>query len=147
LGLGFNYRITDIQAALGLSQLSRLNEFIQKRRDLVNRYNHILADFSIKIPFEPENCRSAWHLYMICVDPNERRQIFEAMRKANIGVNVLYIPVHTQPYYQQLGFSWGDFPNAEAYYRSAIALPLYPALMHEEQDYVVQQLTKEKCYE
>ena len=145
LDLGFNYRVTDIQAALGLSQLSRLDEFIQKRRALVNRYNQALANLPITMPFEAEYCHSAWHLYMVRVDPNERRRIFEAMRKANIGVNVLYIPVHTQPYYQQLGFSWSDFPNAETYYRSAIALPLFPTLTHKQQDYVIQQLKDLVC--
>ena len=149
--LGFNYRMTDIQSGLGLSQLSRLDNFLQRRRDLVDRYNNLLKESPVVTPYEADIQQAAWHLYVVCVDPNERKRIFEAMRAANIGVNVHYIPVHTQPYYQRLGFSWGDFPEAEKYYQSAITLPLFPGLMQEQQDYVVQQLqrnlVKEACYE
>jgi len=138
--LGFNYRMTDIQAALGLSQLNRLDEFIEKKRSLVQRYNDALKNSSITIPVELNDCYSACHLYIVQVPAQDREGIFDAMRAANIGVNVHYIPVHTQPYYQQLGFSWGDFPISEAYYHSAITLPLFPSLADVQQAKVIEKL-------
>lgn len=144
LELGYHYRMTDLQAALGASQMQRLDEFVARRRELSDRYNHLLADLPIQLPWQHPDTQSSWHLYVIrlrldCLQ-RTHRQIFEALRQAGIGVQVHYIPVHTQPYYQQFGFGWGDFPEAEQFYREAISLPLYYGLTHEQQDRVVQTL-------
>jgi dTDP-4-amino-4,6-dideoxygalactose transaminase len=143
VALGLNYRMTDMQAALGTSQLKRINTFIERRRYLVDRYNKLLAGLPIILPHQKATGKSAWHLYVIQVTPTDvglRREVFETMRAANILVNVHYIPVHLQPYYRRMGFAPGDFPNAEAYYSGAISLPLYYGLTDEEQDYVVEEL-------
>jgi UDP-4-amino-4,6-dideoxy-N-acetyl-beta-L-altrosamine transaminase len=137
--LGYNYRMTDLQAALGLSQLARLDQFVARRRTLAQRYDRLLADLPLFRPLSsPE---SAWHLYVIRLhDPVRRRAVFERLRASGIGVQVHYIPVHLQPYYQALGFKPGDFPQAEAYYSGAISLPLYPGLSEAAQDQVVEAL-------
>ncbi len=144
--LGFNYRITDIQAALGMSQLQRLNEFIEQRRFLAKRYNQLLNDLPLTLPWQHPDTESSWHLYVIRLKLDQinktHRQVFEALRQARIGVNLHYIPVHTQPYYQQLGFKWGDYPQAESYYQQAISIPLYYGLTQEDQDRVVTSLQK-----
>lgn len=144
LELGFNYRITDIQAALGLSQLQRLNEFVERRKTLAERYNQRLQDLPVTLPWQHPQTASSWHLYVICLKLNEikstHRQIFEALRQSEIGVNLHYIPVHTQPYYQQLGFKWGDFPQTEQYYQAAISLPLHAGLSVTDHDRVVAAL-------
>jgi UDP-4-amino-4,6-dideoxy-N-acetyl-beta-L-altrosamine transaminase len=144
--LGFNYRMTDMQAALGLSQLDKLDGFLTRRRQLVARYQVLLADLPLMLPTEQPEAQSAWHLYVVRVQTDRvqisHRQIFEGLRAAGIGVNVHYIPVHLQPYYRDLGFKAGDFPQAEAYYAQAISLPMYPALTDEQQDYVVEQLKR-----
>ncbi len=144
LELGFNYRMTDLQAALGLQQLQRLDQFVERRRFLAQRYHQSLADLPLTLPFQHPDTRSSWHLYIIRLKRNQlqksHREVFEALRTLGIGVNLHYIPVHTQPYYQQLGFRWGDFPNAEAYYQEAISLPLYYGLTLEQQDQVIQAL-------
>ncbi|MFC7419634.1 UDP-4-amino-4,6-dideoxy-N-acetyl-beta-L-altrosamine transaminase [Iodobacter arcticus] len=140
LELGFNYRLSDLQAALGRSQLNELAAFIQRRRDLAHRYHQLLAGLPIQLPVKSEH--SAWHLYVIEVDAAQRAAIFSALRAADIGVNVHYIPVHLQPYYREFGFKLGDFPNAEAYYAGAITLPLYANLSEAQQDFVVSILTK-----
>ena len=144
LELGFNYRITDIQAALGLSQLQRLDQFIQRRQFLAERYHYLLGGFPITLPWQHPDTMSSWHLYVIRLHLDKidksHRQVFEALRQAQIGVNLHYIPVHTQPYYQNLGFKSGDFPNAEDYYREAISLPLYAGLTEQQQDRVVTTL-------
>lgn len=137
-GLGFNYRLTDMQAALGLSQLARLDAFLDERRRLAARYHTRLAHLPV---VRPEPCaESSWHLYCIRVSAAKRREIFERLQANGIGVNVHYIPVHTQPAYRELGFAWGEFPAAEAYYREAITLPLHPALGDEGQDRVISAL-------
>ncbi|MEX6667133.1 UDP-4-amino-4,6-dideoxy-N-acetyl-beta-L-altrosamine transaminase [Pseudomonas sp. W2-17] len=144
--LGFNYRMTDMQAALGLSQLNKLDGFLARRRELVARYQTLLADLPLTLPtLQAEaEAESAWHLYVVRVRTDvlsvSHRQVFEGLRAAGIGVNVHYIPVHLQPYYRDLGFKPGDFPAAEAYYAQAISLPLYPAMTDAQQDYVVDQL-------
>lgn len=142
--LGYNYRMTDIQAALGVSQLDRIDEFVARRRQIVERYNQALQDLPLTLPWQHPDTLSAYHLYVICLEPEklrkQRRQIFEELRASGIGVNVHYIPVHTQPYYRRLGFKWGDFPAAENYYRKAITLPVYYSLTDEEQDYVINKL-------
>ncbi|MFN3679307.1 UDP-4-amino-4,6-dideoxy-N-acetyl-beta-L-altrosamine transaminase [Thermosynechococcus sp.] len=144
LELGFNYRMTDLQAALGLQQLQRLDQFVERRCFLAQRYHQALADLPVTLPFQHPDTRSSWHLYIIRLKRNQlqksHREVFEALRTLGIGVNLHYIPVHTQPYYQQLGFRWGDFPNAEAYYQEAISLPLYYGLTLEQQDQVIQTL-------
>jgi UDP-4-amino-4,6-dideoxy-N-acetyl-beta-L-altrosamine transaminase len=142
--LGMNYRMTDIQAALGLSQLDRIDEFIVRRRELVRRYNELFSDFPLTIPWQYSDAHSAFHLYVVRLKLDKikktRKEVFEELREKGIGVNVHYIPVHTQPYYRRLGFSCGQFPEAEKYYEEAITLPLYPSMTEKEQDYVVSTL-------
>jgi UDP-4-amino-4,6-dideoxy-N-acetyl-beta-L-altrosamine transaminase len=138
--LGYNYRMTDIQAALGASQLRRLDEFLARRRELVQRYDGLLKGWPLATPPECRQGRSAWHLYVIQLDleapPASRREVFERMRAAGIQVNVHYIPVHLQPYYRSQGFARGDFPACERFYERAISLPLFFGLTDAEQDRV-----------
>jgi UDP-4-amino-4,6-dideoxy-N-acetyl-beta-L-altrosamine transaminase len=142
--LGLNYRLTDMQAALGLSQLRRLGDFLRRRRELVARYDRLLADVPVTRPLIDLLDESAWHLYVIRIDPKRagrtRRQVYDAMRAAGIGVQVHYIPVHLQPYYRALGFKPGHCPAAEHYSEEALSLPLYPALSDGDQDKVVDAL-------
>lgn len=139
--LGFNYRMTDIQAALGLSQLSRLAAFVERRRELAERYREKLHKLPVGLPPADSDSRSAWHLYVIQV--RERARVFSALREQGIGVQVHYMPVHLHPYYQQrFSFREGDFPVAERFYEQAISLPLYPDLSDEEQDLVVNTLER-----
>ena len=140
LELGFNYRMTDIQAALGLSQLERLVPFITRRRALVQRYRELLAELPVGLIGDQAGAESAWHLFPIQVDGGQRAHVFAGMRAAGIGVNLHYIPVHLQPYYHALGFAPGDFPEAERYYAQALSLPLYADLSEAQQDRVVQTL-------
>jgi len=142
--LGFNYRMTDIQAALGLSQLSRIDEMREQREAVVNCYDELLARLPIKLPKRKSDRISAWHLYVIEIDGlqtlKSRSEVFSHLRAAGIGVNVHYIPIHTQPYYSRLGFKRGDFPNSEKYYSSAISIPLFPAISNEQQMFVANTL-------
>ncbi|MFP4694180.1 MAG: UDP-4-amino-4,6-dideoxy-N-acetyl-beta-L-altrosamine transaminase [Halothece sp.] len=144
LELGLNYRITDIQAALGASQMQRLEKFVDRRRYLARRYNEQLQDLPLTLPWQHPDTNSSWHLYVIRLQLDQiqksHQQVFQELRDAQIGVNLHYIPVHTQPYYQQLGFQWGDFPEAEQYYREAISIPLYYGLSEEDQNRVVKTL-------
>ncbi|MCY7263446.1 UDP-4-amino-4,6-dideoxy-N-acetyl-beta-L-altrosamine transaminase [Pseudomonas protegens] len=144
--LGFNYRMTDLQAALGLSQLKKLDGFVQRRQYLAARYQQLLQDLPLTLPKAQADAQSAWHLYVVRLQldglQRSHRQVFEGLREAGIGVNLHYIPVHLQPYYQALGFAQGDFPEAEHYYAEAISLPIYPGLSDSEQDYVVQQVRR-----
>jgi dTDP-4-amino-4,6-dideoxygalactose transaminase len=141
LELGFNYRMTDIQAALGASQMQRLDEFVSRRRHLAAGYNQLLQDFSLLLPWQHPDAESSWHLYIIRLQlariATTHSQVFAELRQAGIGVNLHYIPVHTQPYYQKLGFNIGDFPEAEKYYQEAISLPMYYGLSDENQERVV----------
>jgi UDP-4-amino-4,6-dideoxy-N-acetyl-beta-L-altrosamine transaminase len=142
--LGFNYRMTDIQAALGTSQLTRVDEFVVRRRYLAARYDRLLSGLPVIPPYQHAEGRSSWHLYVIQVEPGDvhmRRKVFDALRSAGILANVHYIPVHLQPYYRRMGFNPGDFPNAETYYSAALSLPLYYGLTEDEQDYIVDMLT------
>ncbi|OIQ88347.1 UDP-4-amino-4-deoxy-L-arabinose--oxoglutarate aminotransferase [mine drainage metagenome] len=141
IALGYNYRITDLQAALGASQLQRLPSFVARRAALAERYRKTLAHLPIGIPTQAEGCTSAWHLFVIRVASEKRREMFVRLRAAGVGVNVHYIPVHLQPDYRLLGYAPGDFPEAEQYYREAITLPLYFGLTEEEQDYVALTLS------
>ncbi|UZZ08823.1 UDP-4-amino-4,6-dideoxy-N-acetyl-beta-L-altrosamine transaminase [Ectopseudomonas mendocina] len=142
--LGFNYRMTDLQAALGSSQMSRLLHYVARRHELANRYNKLLAELPLITPWQNKDGHSAYHLYVIRLklDQIERNhgEVFEALRAREILVNLHYIPVHTQPYYQAMGFAVGDFPEAEKYYTEAISIPLFPALKESEQDYVIESL-------
>jgi UDP-4-amino-4,6-dideoxy-N-acetyl-beta-L-altrosamine transaminase len=139
--LGFNYRMTDMQAALGLSQLARLDAYGAARRRLANRYDGLLADLPLTTPWRDSDCASAWHLYVVQLDDaSRRRAVFEHLRAAGIGVNVHYIPVHLQPDYRCFGFAPGAFPVAEGYYARALTLPLYPGLGDAAQDRVVAAL-------
>ena len=143
--LGFNYRITDIQAALGLSQLQRLDGFISRRTELANRYNEMLNDLPIKIPTIEDKNKSSWHLYVVYIMDTgkiNRRQVYDVMRAADIGVNVHYMPVHLQPYYKNLGFTENSFPVAESHGMQALSLPLFPGLTKENQDFVISTLAK-----
>jgi dTDP-4-amino-4,6-dideoxygalactose transaminase len=144
--LGFNYRMTDIEAALGRSQLKRLDEFVERRRELVERYDSMLAEYPVVRPWRIPEGESAWHLYVIKVavggDTPYRRKVFDSLRESGVGVNVHYIPIHLQPYYRSLGFRQGDFPEAEAFYSSALSLPLHPGLGEDEQRHVVSALQR-----
>jgi UDP-4-amino-4,6-dideoxy-N-acetyl-beta-L-altrosamine transaminase len=145
--LGFNYRMTEMQAALGRSQLSRLAPMQAARAALAARYDMLLADLPIILPQVPSDRVSAHHLYVVEIDSArttaKRAEIFGAMRAANIGVNVHYIPIHLQPDYRRLGFKAGDFPDSEAYYEGAITLPLFPEMTHAQQDVVIAALKEE----
>jgi UDP-4-amino-4,6-dideoxy-N-acetyl-beta-L-altrosamine transaminase len=144
LDLGFNYRLTDIQAALGTSQMRRVDEFVARRRELADRYDEMLAGLPVTVPWRDPDAASAWHLYVIRLQldaiDRSRRDVFESLREAGIGVQVHYIPVHLQPYYRALGFSPGDFPEAEAYYEEAISIPMYADLSRADQETVVRCL-------
>lgn len=142
--LGFNYRMTDMQAALGCSQMDSLDEFVARRRYLVKRYNEKLKNLPLRTPYQDEATNPSWHIYIIRVDFTKvklsKKEIFARMRDRGIVLNLHYIPVHTQPYYQKLGFQKGDFPISEKYYEEAITLPLYYDLTDEQQDEVIEAL-------
>ena len=144
IDLGFNYRMTELQAALGISQMTRLNAFIEKRHDLASRYNDLLANLPITLPWQHPDSYSGLHLYVIRLKLNNiskaHIEVFKELREKGIGVNLHYIPVHLQPYYQQFGFKYGDFPNAEQYYAEAISLPMFHGMTIEQQDEVVSVL-------
>jgi UDP-4-amino-4,6-dideoxy-N-acetyl-beta-L-altrosamine transaminase len=144
--LGFNYRMTDIQAALGVSQLARLDTFLARRRALARRYATLLDGLPLVLPQSDALDESAWHLYVVRLrldaTPATHRQVFERLRQAGIGVNLHYIPVHLQPYYRRLGFAPGQFPEAEQYYREAISLPMYAGLTDDAQARVADELRK-----
>ncbi|RCV93390.1 UDP-4-amino-4,6-dideoxy-N-acetyl-beta-L-altrosamine transaminase [Vreelandella rituensis] len=144
--LGFNYRMTELQAALGVSQLERLGDYVARRNALAERYDEKLADLPVVTPWQHPYSYSGRHLYVIRLKLDEisvsHRQAFEALREQGIGVNLHYIPVYTQPYYQPLGFQHGNFPEAERYYAEAISVPLYPTMSEAEQDLVIAALRK-----
>lgn len=144
--LGFNYRMTELQAALGISQMQRLDEFVAQRHRLAERYNQLLADLPLTLPWQHPDSYSGLHLYVIRLQLDKinktHRQVFEELRAAGIGVNLHYIPVHMQPYYQDMGFKKGDFPEAERYYNEAISLPMFSTMTEQQQDEVVRVLQK-----
>lgn len=143
--LGFNYRMTDLQAALGVSQMTRLTDYVSRRHEIAARYDSSLADLPVTLPWQHPDSYSAYHLYVIRLQLEKlgtitHRQVFERLREKDIMVNLHYIPVHTQPYYQRMGFRPGDFPEAERHYREAISIPMHPSLTDDEQDFVVSTL-------
>lgn len=144
IDLGYNYRMTDIQAALGSSQIARLDEFVARRHDIAARYDEAFAGLPIMTPSHPPDTRSSYHLYPIRVRQEQcgrtQREVYESLQKAGIQANLHYIPVYRQPYYENLGFRAGYCPEAERYHREAISLPIFPGLTIEQQDYVIQTL-------
>ena len=142
--LGYNYRMTELQAALGISQVTRLDEYVTHRHNLASRYNELLTDLPVTLPWQhPENY-SSFHLYPICLQlfkiTKTHRQVFESLREQGIGVNLHYIPVYSQPYFQRMGFQADDFPHAQSYYHEAISLPIYQGLSDVQQDLVIEAL-------
>lgn len=144
--LGYNYRMTDLCAALGISQMERLDEFVSHRHKLANRYNELLQDFPIRIPRQSLYSYSGMHLYVIRLQLDKidktHSQVFQDLRNQNIGVNLHYIPVYSQPFYKKMGFNKGDFPEAEHYYSEAISLPMFSNLSYLQQDEVIQTLER-----
>lgn len=144
IDLGYNYRMTDVQAALGVSQMQRLDMFVARRHELARRYDQLLSGLPLTTPWQHSDSYSGMHLYVIRLQLGKidktHRQVFEALRARGLGVNLHYIPVHTQPYYQEMGFKRGDYPHAEQYYAEAISLPMYQTLKDEQQDEVVKVL-------
>jgi dTDP-4-amino-4,6-dideoxygalactose transaminase len=144
VALGFNYRMTDLQAALGISQMKRLESYVTRRHEIALRYSKLLSDLDLTLPWQHPDAYSAYHLYVVRLNldriRSSHRQVFETLRAKNILVNLHYIPIHTQPYYRQFGFKWGDFPDAEQYYREAISIPMHVNLTESEQDFVVESL-------
>lgn len=144
LDLGFNYRMTDIAAALGLSQLSNLAKFVEQRNSLADRYDELLGDSPFVLPSRDADSLSSFHLYIVRVKGNDPRSthkiLFEKLRSSGIGVNLHYIPIYKHPYYRNIGFSQDLCPAAELYYESAISIPLFPGLTFEEQDFIVKTL-------
>lgn len=138
--LGFNYRMTELQAALGVSQMDRLESFITRRHQLARRYNTLLSDLPLRLPYQHPDSNSSWHLYVIQPDfdkiKKSHKQIFSDLRKSGLGVNLHYIPIHMQPYYKNLGFNKGDFPKAEEYYNKSISIPLFHSMTNSQQDEV-----------
>jgi UDP-4-amino-4,6-dideoxy-N-acetyl-beta-L-altrosamine transaminase len=146
IDLGFNYRMTELQAALGVSQMERLNAYVTRRHELADRYDELLAGLPVTTPWQHADGYSGLHLYVIRLQLNKisrsHRQVFESLRNAGIGVNLHYIPVHTQPYFQRMGFKSTDFPRSMDYYREAISLPMFQALTDAQQDRVISALGK-----
>jgi len=144
IDLGYNYRMTELQAALGVSQMQRLDAFVARRHELARRYDQLLADLPLITPWQHPDSYSGLHLYVIRLQLDKiektHRQVFEGLRELGIGVNLHYIPVHTQPYYQNMGFQVGDYPESEKYYAEAISLPMFQTMTEQQQDQVVAAL-------
>ena len=151
VALGFNYRMTDMQAALGVSQMTRLTDYVKRRHEIAQRYNKLLIDLPLTLPWQHPDSYSAYHLYVVRLQLDKisvtHRQVFEALRAKDILVNLHYIPVHTPPFSQQMGFKQGDFPDAEQYYREAISIPMHVNLTEEELQFVASSLREamDKC--
>jgi UDP-4-amino-4,6-dideoxy-N-acetyl-beta-L-altrosamine transaminase len=146
IDLGYNYRMTELQAALGVNQMQRLDAYIARRHQLARRYDELLATLPVTTPWQHSDSHSGLHLYPIRLHLDKilksHRHVFESLREQGIGVNLHYIPVHTQPYYQRMGFQASDFPQAQAYYREAISLPMYQGLSDAQQNQVITALAK-----
>ena len=139
-GLGYNYRITEMQAALGISQLKRLDWSIERRNEIAKKYDEAFKGTSVNIPFRAESIVHAFHLYIIQVDPSKRKRLYDFLRTNNVYSQVLYIPAHLMPYYRQFGWKVGDMPVAEEYYSKCLALPMFPTLTDEEQDWIIEKV-------
>ena len=144
LKTGFNYRMNELQAALGISQFRRLNDIVVRRNDLANRYDKLLEEFPLCLPLRIDGTYSSFHLYIVRLKFDhikiDKKQIFYNLENKGIGVNVHYIPIHTQPVFRGLGFTSGDFPEAEHYYSEAMTIPLFHTMTNEQQDMVVEAL-------
>ena len=149
VALGFNYRMTDMQAALGASQMNRLKEFVECRHEIAKRYFELLDGLPLTLPWQHSDTYSAYHLYVVRLQLDKIKtthlQVFQALRAKDILVNLHYIPVHTQPYYQTMGFKQGDFPLAEQYYREAISLPMHVNLSDDDLQFVALSLREAMC--
>lgn len=146
IDLGFNYRMNDIQAALGLNQMKRLDEYVTRRHEIARYYNNALKNLPLETPWQLPNTYSSYHLYTILIRENftkkKQRQVYDELTKNDIAVNLHYIPVHRQPYYENLGFKKNDFPQAENFHRKVISIPMHALLKQKHQEYVVETLTK-----
>lgn len=146
IALGYNYRMTDLQAALGVSQMDRLDAYVARRHELARRYDELLANLPITCPRQHPDSYSGLHLYVIRLQlgkiSRSHREVFDSLRDQGVGVNLHYIPIHTQPHYARMGFRAGDYPQAEAYYREVISLPMYQMLTDQQQDQVITALSK-----
>jgi len=144
IDLGFNYRMTELQASLGISQLARLDEYVSLRHVLAERYDNLLAGLPLTLPHQKKNTYSAYHLYVVrldnILDSGYHRKVFESLREKNISVNLHYIPVYTHPYYQKMNFISNSFPHSESYYSEAISIPIYPTMSYQQQDCVIKAL-------
>lgn len=144
LDLGYNYRMTELQAALGITQLQRLDSFVQRRNTIAQKYFSAFESNPLILPYQKPETYSAWHLFVVCIDSPKirktRKEIFVELRERGIGVNVHFIPIHTQPYYKKLGFKQGDFPCAETYYKNCITLPIYFGLGDDEQNKIITEV-------
>jgi dTDP-4-amino-4,6-dideoxygalactose transaminase len=144
--IGFNYRMTEIQAALGISQMQRLDAYVARRHELAKRYDALLQGLPLTTPWRHPDGYSGMHLYIIRLQLSEiaktHREVFDLLRAHEIGVNLHYIPIHTHPFYKALGFNAGDFPQSEQYYREAISLPMFQTLTDRDQDTVIAALSK-----
>ena len=144
--LGYNYRMNDVQAALGMSQMKRINKYVKRRHEIAKYYNKELKDLPLIIPWQLFNSYSSYHLYPICIKTKDtgltQRQVYNQLIKNNIGVNLHYTPVHRHPYYENLGFKKNDFPIAEQFHREAISIPIYASLEDEKKEYVVKTLKR-----
>jgi len=146
IDLGFNYRMTELQGALGASQMSRLEQYVNHRQSIAKRYDQLLNGLPLVLPWQDPDTSSATHLYVVRLKLPEirlsHREVFDALRDEGVGVNLHYIPVHTQPYYQEKGFNCGDYPEAECYYREALSLPVFHTMTYDQQDSIVSALNK-----
>ena len=146
IDLGFNYRMTELQAALGVTQMERLDQYVARRHQLARRYDDLLTGLPVTAPWQHADSYSGLHLYVIRLQLDKiqktHRQVFEALRELGIGINLHYIPVHTQPYYERMGFKPDDFPQSQTYYQEAISIPMFQTMTDEQQDEVVQALKK-----
>lgn len=144
IDLGYNYRMTDLQAALGISQLTRIDSYIEKRHEIASIYNNELSLVPLDIPIQHPDTYSSFHLYIIQLDLSKlnksHQEIFQLLRKNGLGVNLHYIPVHLHPYYQKLGFKKGDFPKSEFYYKRSISIPIFPRMSHDDINFVISTL-------
>ena len=146
IDLGFNYRMTELQAALGVTQMERLDQYVARRHQLARRYDDLLTGLPVTAPWQHADSYSGLHLYVIRLQLDKiektHRQVFEALRELGIGVNLHYIPVHTQPHYERMGFKPDDFPQSQTYYQEAISIPMFQTMSDEQQDEVIQALKK-----